>query len=292
MGCGARPALWLGVRGWGLRGLSSGEALPPGRAQYSSLSLPPRARPRYVRAVTVLLSCLALLYGGLASAVLTRPAYRLSVPPGRPWLDACPAGHPLPAGLLGWVGRGRCAECSASYGGSGRVARPVMMAAGVVLACATGWRPELVVWLLLLPVGGLLATVDLSVWRLPDVVTLPTAGATAALLGVVWLVPGAGGSWPRALLGGAVLACGYFALHRINPDGMGFGDVKLAATLGMVLGWYGWDVVFAGTLASFAVGAATGVALVLLGRAGRRSALPFGPFMVAGTLAGVVIGAA
>ncbi|MFF9125798.1 prepilin peptidase [Streptomyces sp. NPDC014889] len=160
-----------------------------------------------------------------------------------------------------------------------------------VLAVATGARPELVVWLLLAPVGVLLAVVDFRVRRLPDVLTLPLAGAALALLGLAALVPGHAGHWPTALQGAFALGAGYFVLFLVNPAGMGFGDVKLALGAGAVLGWYGWPVVLLGTFAGFLFGALYGGALVVVRRAGRKTAIAFGPFLIAGAFAGVLIGA-
>jgi leader peptidase (prepilin peptidase)/N-methyltransferase len=158
------------------------------------------------------------------------------------------------------------------------------------LAAAVGTRPELAVWLLLMPFALLLAVVDLRVQRLPDVLTLPLAGAAVALLGIAELLPGDAGSWPSALLGGAGLGATYFVLFLVNPKGMGFGDVKLALAIGVVLGWYGWPVLFTGALAGFLLGALYGVALMVTRRGGRRTAIPFGPFMLAGAWAGLVLG--
>ncbi|WP_432006400.1 prepilin peptidase [Streptomyces parvus] len=161
----------------------------------------------------------------------------------------------------------------------------------VALAAATGARPELVGWLVLAPVAVLLAVVDRRVHRLPDALTLPLAAAAVLLLGGAALLPGHAGSWTSGLLGGLALGGFYLLLFLINPNGMGFGDVKLALALGVALGWYGWTVLFLGGFAGFLFGAAYGLALVLLRRAGRRTGIPFGPFMVAGALTGVLLGA-
>ncbi|MFJ2026573.1 prepilin peptidase [Streptomyces sp. NPDC087897] len=161
----------------------------------------------------------------------------------------------------------------------------------VALAAATGARPELIVWLALTPVAVLLAVVDRRVHRLPDPLTLPLAGAAVLLLGAAALLPGHGGSWTSGLLGGLALGGFYFLLFLINPNGMGFGDVKLALALGVALGWYGWAVLFLGGFAGFLFGAVYGLGLVLLRRAGRRTGIPFGPFMIAGTLTGLLLGA-
>ncbi|QXE34941.1 A24 family peptidase [Streptomyces sp. GMY02] len=158
------------------------------------------------------------------------------------------------------------------------------------LAAATGPRPELAVWLLLTPFAMVLALVDRHVHRLPDQLTLPLAAAAAVLLGAAALLPGAGGSWTDALLGGLALGACYFLLFLINPNGMGFGDVKLALSLGVALGWYGWPVLFVGAFAGFLLGAVYGLGLVLLRRASRKSAIPFGPFMITGALIGLLLG--
>ncbi|MFE4420196.1 prepilin peptidase [Streptomyces sp. NPDC056817] len=174
--------------------------------------------------------------------------------------------------------------------------RTLPAAAATALVCAalaavTGGRPELAVWLLLAPIGVLLAVVDFRVRRLPDVLTLPLAGAALALLGLAALVPGHAGHWPTALYGALALGGGYFVLFLVNPAGMGFGDVKLALGAGAVLGWYGWPVVLLGTFAGFLFGALYGGALVVVRRAGRKTAIAFGPFLIAGAFAGVLIGA-
>ncbi|MDV9203020.1 A24 family peptidase, partial [Streptomyces sp. Wh19] len=134
-------------------------------------------------------------------------------------------------------------------------------------------------------------TIDRRVHRLPDRLTLPAAGAVAVLLGAAALLPEHGGSWTSALLGGAALGGFYFLLFLINPNGMGFGDVKLALSLGMALGWYGWAVVFAGGFAGFLLGAVYGFGLMVLKRAGRKTGIPFGPFMITGALLGMLLGA-
>lgn len=168
---------------------------------------------------------------------------------------------------------------------------PVVSALGcAAVAATTGFRPELAVWQLLVPVAVLLAAVDHRVHRLPDRLTLPAAGVAAVLLGIAALLPEHGGSWLSALLGGAGLGAFYLLLFLVNPNGMGFGDVKLALSLGVVLGWYGWAVVFAGGFAGFLFGAVYGLALMIMRRAGRATGIPFGPFMIAGALLGILLG--
>jgi leader peptidase (prepilin peptidase)/N-methyltransferase len=70
----------------------------------------------------------------------------------------------------------------------------------------------------------------------------------------------------------------------VYPAGMGWGDVKLAGVLGMVLAWLSWAALLVGAFAGFLFGAIVGVAVIALGRGGRKTALPFGPFMILGAL--------
>ncbi|MCA1224219.1 prepilin peptidase [Streptomyces sp. 8L] len=240
----------------------------------------------------VLITAVALLWGAAFALLLPRAAYRLAVAPGEPWRRACPAGHPLPAGAAGWAGRTPCPRCRRTRTPG---VRAVVAALACALACgalaaATGPRPELAVWLLLAPAAALLGSVDRAVRRLPDQLTLPLAAAAPLLLGAAALVPGHRGSWATALLGGLALGAGYFVLFLFNPGGLGFGDVKLALPLGCALGWYGWPVLFAGAFAGFLLGALYGLGLMVLRRAGRKAAIPFGPFMIAGAFAGLLAG--
>ncbi|GAA0391948.1 A24 family peptidase [Streptomyces luteireticuli] len=226
------------------------------------------------------------LYGALAGALVPRALYRLSVGPGEAWRTSAPCGH----ALGGWAGRARCAACGGRYGPGApwpAVATAVVCAG---TAAAVGPRPELVVWLLAVPVGVLLTGVDRAVQRLPDVLTLPLAAGTAALLGVAAAVPGSAGSWPGALLGGAALGGAYLVLFLAHPAGMGFGDVKLAAGLGCALGWYGWGALISGGLAGLLLASVHGTWLMLTRRAGRGATMALGPFLAAGAWLGVLAG--
>ncbi|KKD05239.1 prepilin peptidase [Streptomyces sp. WM6386] len=240
--------------------------------------------------MTTSLVIAAALWGAAAGAFLPRAAYRFSVPSGEEWQATCPGGHPLG----GWIGRARCKRCeerAQPYGPPVALLSTVTALVCAALAAATGTRPEIAVWLLLAPVGVLLAVVDLRVQRLPDVLTLPLAGTALALLGAMSFVPEHTGDWLTALLGALALGGGYFVLFLINPAGMGFGDVKLALGTGAVLGWYGWPTVMLGTFAGFLLGALYGGALVVARKAGRKTAIPFGPFLIMGAFVGLLIGA-
>ncbi|MFI9391221.1 prepilin peptidase [Streptomyces bauhiniae] len=227
---------------------------------------------------------LAALWGALTGALLPRAAYRFTTPQGTPWRTTCEADHPL----TGWLGTTPCPGCPRTTA----VTLPAVTAAiCALLALATGPRPELAAWLTLTPVAILLTTVDLRVHRLPDPLTLPLTPAVLLLLALATQLPDHTGTYRTALYGALTLGAAYLALHLLNPSGMGFGDVKLAPALGAALGWYGWPTLMLGTFATFTTGALYGLALLLTRRATRKSAIPFGPFLLTGTLLGVLAGA-
>jgi leader peptidase (prepilin peptidase)/N-methyltransferase len=158
----------------------------------------------------------------------------------------------------------------------------------VLLTFRFGASPELAAFLYLGAVGLALALIDLDVRRLPDALTLPSYPVALVLLGV------ASTSHPslflRAAGGGLAMFAVYFALCVAYPAGMGFGDVKLSGLLGLYTAWLGWGAWTTGLLLGFFLGGFFGIALIAAGRGGRKTAVPFGPFMIAGALIAVFVG--
>ncbi|MEV4627914.1 A24 family peptidase [Micromonospora sp. NPDC049523] len=132
--------------------------------------------------------------------------------------------------------------------------------------------------------------VDLAVHRLPDRLTYPAAFGTWGLLGLAALLGGtetAGGgtAWLRSLLAGLAVAFVFAASTvLLGRRGFGLGDAKLALSSAAVLGWFGWELVFFGLMVSFVAAALTSVALLLAGRVRWSGHLPFGPFLILGSL--------
>ena len=149
---------------------------------------------------------------------------------------------------------------------------------------------ELVAFLTLTAVSIALAIIDLDTKRLPNVIVLPSLLAGILLLGVAALLRGDIPALIGAGVGGASLFAFYFALALIKPGGMGFGDVKLAAVLGLYLGFLGWGNLLVGAFAAFLFGGVFGLVLMLIRRAGRTTQIPFGPWMIAGAWVGVFAG--
>jgi leader peptidase (prepilin peptidase) / N-methyltransferase len=237
-----------------------------------------------------MLMVLAAAYGAAAGLLIPRPAHRMAVEPEEEWRAACPGGHPIPGAARGWLGRARCARCGA-YGPGAVPTATATAAVCAALAAATGARPELAAWLVAAPLAVLMTVVDWRVRRLPDELTLPLAVIVAGVLGLVGGLTGETGAWRRALLGGLLLAACYLLLYVVNPSGIGLGDVKLAAGLGVALGWYGWRTLVTGGAAGVLLGALYGAGLLLVRPGARKTAMPLGPFMIIGAFGGLLMGA-
>jgi leader peptidase (prepilin peptidase) / N-methyltransferase len=195
--------------------------------------------------------------------------------------------------VLSWlILRGRCRDCGAGI--SVRYPLVELATAGVFVALSVriGLEPELFAFLYLGAIGIALALIDIDVKRLPNAIVLPSYVVVAVLLGTAAAIQGEWGTLLRAVLAGLALYGFYFLLMLVYPRGMGFGDVKLAGILGAYLGWLGWGELVVGSFLAFLVGGVFGLALMVVGLAGRKSAIPFGPWMLLGALLGILWGGA
>lgn len=131
-----------------------------------------------------------------------------------------------------------------------------------------------------------LAAIDIDVLRLPDAIVLPSYAIALILLLPAMIAEHSWAAGLRGLIAAAALYSLYFLLAVLHP-GMGFGDVKLALLLGLYLGWLGWSALAVGAFAGFLLGGLAGAALLLTRRAGRKTRIPFGPYMLAGAFLAV-----
>ncbi len=152
-------------------------------------------------------------------------------------------------------------------------------AAFTAAAIRFGPTAELPICLFLFAALITVSAIDLRVHRLPNIVVAPTLAIGLVAMAVVSLVRGDWGPMGLALLGAAMFFVLLLVPHLISPRGMGFGDVKLAAVLGLAVGWVAPTV--AGTISLVFAAAVLGLVLgVLLGvvfRAGWRGTFPLGP---------------
>jgi leader peptidase (prepilin peptidase)/N-methyltransferase len=191
--------------------------------------------------------------------------------------------HNIP--VLGWLLlRGRCADCRARISARYPLVEAGTAALFVAVAARFGWSWQLPAYLYLAAVAIALAAIDLDVKRLPDTIVLPSYGVALVLLTPAMLVEHSWASGARGLIAAVVL---YLTFLIISFFGMGGGDVKLAALLGIYLGWLGWSSVAVGMFAGFLLGGVFGAALMLNRAATRKTRVPYGPFMLAGAFLAV-----
>ena len=184
--------------------------------------------------------------------------------------------------------RRRCRDCGEPISARYPIVETLTAAVFILLTVRIGLAAELPAFLYLGAVGIALAAIDLDVKRLPNAIVLPSYAVAALWLGAAAIAQGDSTSLIRAVVGLVALFGGYFLLAVIVPGGMGFGDVKLAGVLGLYLGWLGWTELAVGTFGGFLLGGLAGLLLMATGRAGRKSHLPFGPFMLLGAFLAIL----
>jgi leader peptidase (prepilin peptidase)/N-methyltransferase len=193
----------------------------------------------------------------------------------RPW-DNIP--------VVSWlVLRGRCRDCGA------RIAPRyplVELATGVLYALVVVAKDDaldIALGLLLVTALVPITLIDLELRLIPNAITLPAAVA-ALVAGAVLDV----GHVPAQLIAGAA-AGGFFLIAALAyPRGMGVGDVKLAGMLGLYLGRAVAPAIFAALILGVVVGAA--IIARKGAKEGRKTAVPFGPFLAAGALIAFFVG--
>ena len=261
--------------------------------------------------VVLMFALLTGIFGAIIGSFLTVVISR--VPAGRSVVapaSACGScGHAVRGydniPIISWIVlRGRCRDCggrvsvryplielgSAIFFGvvAARFA-PTIIAAEGAAEIAAG-IVALVAFLYLAAVSLALALIDIDVHRLPNVIVLPGYIVGLVLLGAASALTGDWSALIRAAVGCLALGLLYLALAVARPGGMGFGDVKLAGVLGLFLGYLGWDALAVGAFLAFFLGGLFGLVLIIIRRGGRTTAIPFGPWMLAGAWLGIFIG--
>jgi leader peptidase (prepilin peptidase)/N-methyltransferase len=166
---------------------------------------------------------------------------------------------------------------------------PALADAGTVQDAVAG-ALELVAFLTLTALSIALALIDLDTRRLPNVLVAPGLVAGILLLGAAALLRGDVTALIGAGVGGGALFLFYLILAVAVPRGMGWGDVKLAAVLGLYLGFLGFGNLLVGAFAGFLFGGLFGLALMITRRAGRKTAIPYGPWMILGAWVSIFVG--
>jgi leader peptidase (prepilin peptidase)/N-methyltransferase len=219
-----------------------------------------------------------LLVGSFLNVVIARVPEGGSVWAPRSACPRCGA-------LIGWYDnipllsflllRGRCRGCRAGIPWRYPIVEATTASAFALAYVLLGPTPEFLVAAVLLAALIAITAIDLRHQIIPDVISLP-----GIVVGFVAnsLLPG-GVGWLDSLIGIAVGGGIFLVIILVSGGGMGGGDMKLGAMLGAFLGWkLGLLALLLGVLA----GGAVAVVLLVLGRKGRKEAIPFGPYLALG----------
>lgn len=244
--------------------------------------------------MTALLAAVTgLLVGSFLTVVIDRvPRGASIVAPG----SACSGCHrrlrPIElVPVLSWLLlRGKCRRCGVAIGVEAVVVEIVTALLFVVMM----WHFErpIVGAAHCVLVAGLVAltAIDFRTKRLPREITYTTIAVGTPLLTIAALVIDEPRRVPTALLGAFIATVIMLVLYTVSRGGLGDGDVRLSPLLGLYLGWSNPGLSLVGLFYGFIIGSVAGVALMITGRAGRRTALPFGPFLAMGTLVALLQG--
>jgi leader peptidase (prepilin peptidase)/N-methyltransferase len=186
--------------------------------------------------------------------------------------------------VIGWLLlRGRCRSCAERISVRYPIVEALTAAMAIAVVLSKHSAHDIALGLLLIGVLVPIALIDLDKRLIPNKITLPAAIAAVAV-GLA-LQPS---QVPEQLISGAA-AGGFLLFFAVAyPRGMGMGDVKLAAVLGLFLGREVAVAVLSGVLAGAIVGAAVMARVGI--EQGRKTAIPFGPFLAIGGIIGLLVG--
>ena len=247
----------------------------------------------------------ALVFGALIGSFLNVVIYRMPVMMERAWEDELAlaqdkepvtrerfnlvsprsrcgkCGHKIAAleniPIMSWLAlRGKCSACGTRI--SARYPLVELATALLFLACAWTFGPTLqtVSAMLFCALLVALTGIDLDTQLLPDQLTLPLLW-----IGLLLNIFGLFARLPDAVIGAAA---GYLTLWSVywlfklitGREGMGYGDFKLLGALGA---WFGWQALPMLLLVSSVVGAVVGIAILVVQKKGRNTAIAFGPYL-------------
>lgn len=206
--------------------------------------------------------------------------------------------------VVSWILlRGRCRHCHAGIS----VRYPFVELVTAVALAGTAWwwanfwgaplSGDLLAWslglaafLTLAVASVVLAVIDFAEHRLPNAIVYPTTVIVFVLLVASSIVAGEPLRAAQLAVGAAALGGLYAVIWLISPSGMGFGDVKMSVMLGGAAAWVGYPALVVAGFAPFLLGGTFALLLVAVRRAARRTAIPFGPWMLVGVWLGIVAG--
>ena len=195
--------------------------------------------------------------------------------------------------VVAWVLRsGRCRR----RGARAPARRPLVELTSAVLMSAAALRFglswPLPAFCVLFASLVVVSVVDLDHLIISRRVVYPTLCITAPLLALAAVATGAWAHLGSAAIGGVVGFGSLLVVHLVAPHGMGFGDVRLAGLIGMMLGWLGLGYGVVALLLALVLASVVGVALIATRLRSRTDAVPLGPFMAVGAVLAALWGRA
>jgi leader peptidase (prepilin peptidase)/N-methyltransferase len=191
--------------------------------------------------------------------------------------------------VLSWVLlRGKCRTCDEPI--SVRYPLVELGTAGLFVAAGIRFADSWALPAYLLLFASLLAisAIDLEHYIVPNRIVYPTLFAAAPLLAAAALLEGDPDRIWHAAIGSVAAWFALLVVHFVQPRGMGFGDVRLAAVLGLYLGWIDLKLVLLGMMLGFLLGAVVGILLIATKIRGRKDAVPFAPFLAGGAVVAIL----
>jgi leader peptidase (prepilin peptidase)/N-methyltransferase len=186
--------------------------------------------------------------------------------------------------VLGWLLlRGRCRQCHETISWRYPLVEALTGALAVSVVLVKHGAHDIALGLALVGILVPISLIDIESRKIPNKITAPAAIA-AIVIGLVTKPSGV----PTQLIGGAGAGLAFFLIVMAYPRGMGLGDVKLAGVMGLFLGASVVPALFAGVLSGAVVG---GAVMARVGvQKGRKTAIPFGPFLAIGGIVGILVG--
>jgi len=186
--------------------------------------------------------------------------------------------------IISWIMlKGKCANCSNPISARYPIVEAITALLSLVIAYSFGATEHALLYIFVTWILVALTFIDIDHMLLPDQLTLPLVwlALIAAVMGIT-ISPG------DAIVGAA---CGYLSLWSVfwlfklltGKEGMGYGDFKLLAVFGALLGWQSLLTII---LLSSVVGAIIGIALLSIQGKDKATPIPFGPYLaIAGWIA-------
>ncbi|MGE0878680.1 MAG: A24 family peptidase [Acidimicrobiia bacterium] len=243
--------------------------------------------------LVILCAVLGLCVGSFANVVIWRvPRGESIVSPG----SRCPScGCELRAGdnipVLSWLLlRGRCRRCSAPISSRYPIVEALIALLWVAAALRFGLHVAVAPYALFFTTLVVLSAVDLDTMRVPNKILYPSGVLCTVALVVAAVFDHRADDLARAAIGAVIGFAALLLIHLVRPDGMGFGDVRLAFLLGGMLGFTGLGYTALGLFGGFLLGAVVGSIAIATGHGAFGRRVPFAPYLAAGSVLALLFG--